>query len=296
MTDLSPETRALLAKAEMTPMPAERRVHVKRAVIAQIAAGTVIMTTSSATAKTGVFGTIATKVLVVASLAGLGAGAVVAWNQAHEAPTSVGATPTSVAATPTSVAATPTSVGASPATARSLPPVPSPTAGALSTTEPARPIVPGVNGPTASPAAPTRANANEVFGSNGPLPLAESRKTAVVRAADERDEHVISPPEPSARAAPQSSLMLQEETRLLLSALRASEAGEPERALAVLDEHAARFPRGVLEPERSAERVRALCRAGRIGEARAAGQRFLATERPAHLAARVRSSCAGSDK
>ncbi len=57
------------------------------------------------------------------------------------------------------------------------------------------------------------------------------------------------PTEPTAdEADPGSSL--REEIALLDRALRASEAGDPVRARAALDEHRARFPSGTLSPER----------------------------------------------
>jgi hypothetical protein len=87
---------------------------------------------------------------------------------------------------------------------------------------------------------------------------------------------------------------LAEETRLLRDADAATRAGDAPRALALLAEHARRFPRGVLGEERDAETVLALCAAGRTSEARAAAQRFLAARPGSPLAGRVRSSCGGS--
>jgi hypothetical protein len=87
---------------------------------------------------------------------------------------------------------------------------------------------------------------------------------------------------------------LAEETRLLRQADAATRGGDGRRALELLDEHARRFPRGVLAEERGAERVLALCAAGRIGEARAAATRFLADRPQSPLAGRVRASCGGT--
>jgi hypothetical protein len=63
-------------------------------------------------------------------------------------------------------------------------------------------------------------------------------------------------------------------------------------ALARLDEHARRFPRGLLGEEREAERVLALCELGRVAEARRAAAAFLAESPRSPLADRVRTSCA----
>jgi hypothetical protein len=83
---------------------------------------------------------------------------------------------------------------------------------------------------------------------------------------------------------------LAEETTLLRDADRALRAGDTATALARLDEHAARFPRGALAPERSAERLIVLCELG-TADPRAVSQ-FLAARADAPLAARVRRACA----
>jgi hypothetical protein len=85
---------------------------------------------------------------------------------------------------------------------------------------------------------------------------------------------------------------LEAETRLLRAADVALRSGDAQRALALLDEHAARFPAGVLEEERAAERVLALCSLGRTHEAQADVERFLRERPRSPLADRVRSSCA----
>ena len=69
-------------------------------------------------------------------------------------------------------------------------------------------------------------------------------------------------------------------------------AHEPARALALLDEHARKFPAGVLGEEAEAERVRALCDAGRGAEARALAAKFVAAHPRSIHVARVESACA----
>lgn len=97
-------------------------------------------------------------------------------------------------------------------------------------------------------------------------------------------------PEPQAARAPVSPL--EEEVHLLRDADRAIKAGKPDAALVLLDQHAAAFPRSALEPERAAERVFALCAAGRVSEARARAAAFLAAYPLGPLAARVQRACA----
>lgn len=61
---------------------------------------------------------------------------------------------------------------------------------------------------------------------------------------------------------------LQEETKLLAAAHAELSRGNAAGALVILDQHAAKFPRGTLAPERRATRAMALCKAGRTDEGR----------------------------
>jgi len=85
---------------------------------------------------------------------------------------------------------------------------------------------------------------------------------------------------------------LAEETRLLQAAQRELARKNASAALALLDEHAARFPRGVLAQERSAARVLALCDLGRSGDARRAAEAFVRSSPQSPLIPRLRASCA----
>lgn len=85
---------------------------------------------------------------------------------------------------------------------------------------------------------------------------------------------------------------IERETELLREAHAASRRGDARAALALLDEHARRFPRGMLTSERSGLRVLALCDAGEVAQARTEASRFLASSPPSGLAERVRRSCA----
>lgn len=98
------------------------------------------------------------------------------------------------------------------------------------------------------------------------------------------------PTPPPVRPPPKKG-MLREEVALLQSAHQALHAGDPTRALAVLDEHAAKHPSGALGQERAALRIDALCRLGRADEARAEARRFLERAPDSLLAERVRNAC-----
>jgi hypothetical protein len=88
--------------------------------------------------------------------------------------------------------------------------------------------------------------------------------------------------------------VLGSEARLLRDALTAMQAGDGERALLLLDEHASRFPKGSMRGERMAERVLILCGLGRADVARGEASRFLSEFSETALAPRVRASCGGT--
>lgn len=119
------------------------------------------------------------------------------------------------------------------------------------------------------------------------------QSAAVVSVSPASPSAAALPAEPPRTAAPRAVSALEEEVRLLREADGANKAGDPNGALLLLDRHAAAFPRSALEPERAAERVFALCEAGRIAEARADADAFLAAHPAGPLAARVRGTCAG---
>jgi hypothetical protein len=97
-------------------------------------------------------------------------------------------------------------------------------------------------------------------------------------------------------ASPQATATIGEESSLLRTADAALHAGNLLEALALLDEHRARFPSGVLAEECSAERVTTLCRLGRTGEACAEARRFDWASSDSPLARGIESSCAAREK
>ncbi|MGH7329144.1 MAG: hypothetical protein ACREJX_12410, partial [Polyangiaceae bacterium] len=84
------------------------------------------------------------------------------------------------------------------------------------------------------------------------------------------------------------------EAALLRNADAALKRGDASGALALVDQHAAQFPNGILAEERDAERVVVLCALGRTDEARAAGAAFLRAHPRSPQASRIRESCAGN--
>ena len=127
--------------------------------------------------------------------------------------------------------------------------------------------------PTVAPVAPIAAGASGAKASSGVArvaPASEPAASASVGAAADT---------------------LAEETSLLRVADQALRAGNAQRALTLLDEHAARYPHGVLEPERSAERMIARCKLGQVDAKTAQG--YLAAHSNSPFAARLQDACQG---
>jgi hypothetical protein len=81
------------------------------------------------------------------------------------------------------------------------------------------------------------------------------------------------------------------ETKLLQSAQSNLREGRSELALAAIEEHASRFPNGVLSPERDASRVFALCARGSVGAARKAAASFALNHPTSPLLSKVSAAC-----
>jgi hypothetical protein len=151
--------------------------------------------------------------------------------------------------------------------------------GSASVSERRAPALPsGASQPAASVYAPHPAREIRVH--------AEAPTTASDVSAGVRED-----PAPSNIAA-----TLDAELALIRRARAALNDGRPEEALAALDEHASRFPSGVLAEDRAAQRILALCALARPDAAREEGQRFfLDYPRSPHVAA-IRGSCAFSSR
>jgi hypothetical protein len=82
-----------------------------------------------------------------------------------------------------------------------------------------------------------------------------------------------------------------DELALIRAALGSLNAGHPREALQQLDQHAARYPTGVMAEERAGLRAIALCAAGDTRAGLAEQARFLRQAPSSALAARVRGAC-----
>src|SRR5690606_12656564 len=123
-----------------------------------------------------------------------------------------------------------------------------------------------------------------------PAPEPE-RQPAEEQAAPRPVRPRITAPAPAPPALAEEHTLIAE-TALLRSAHRALREGAPDRALALLNTHSARYPRGALREECAATRVLALCALDRRAEAQAEIAAFLAAYPNSMHTARVRAACA----
>lgn len=100
----------------------------------------------------------------------------------------------------------------------------------------------------------------------------------------------------SAASEPANADRLALETRALREAQRALRGGQPERALALLDEQDGRYAGGALGQERAAARVMALCQSGQARQSRQLAERFERKFSGSPLLGRVRSACASGQR
>lgn len=108
-----------------------------------------------------------------------------------------------------------------------------------------------------------------------------------------RPAAATTPPDVSSAAAPRADARsrLSEESHILSQAQHALRAHAAQDALTWIEEHAAKFPHGVLVQEREAARVLALCQLERDADAHEAQADFLRSWPSSPLSDRVRNAC-----
>jgi hypothetical protein len=263
VSELSPETRALLEAGRHRPgLTPVHRDRLRAEILVRTAGAAVVTTATSAAALTSLAAKVIGGVVLVAATGAAVASGTGAWPRRAQpqAPQVVLAAPRAATTAPTERVVT-----AAPSPAPSAQPAVSPVV--VARTEP----------PPRASARPQEAPAPPVAADDAVVP-----ERVAEGASDRASQPASLPDEPR----------LEQEVRLLREADRAVKGGEPDRALLLLDQHAAAFPHSTLEPERSAERVFALCRAGRVAQARADAATFLALHPAGPLAVRVRGTCA----
>jgi hypothetical protein len=295
MSELSRETKELLARGrEGEPLGASHRARLKRTVLAQVAAATVVVSSTQAAAWTSLASKALAALGIVATLGAAGAVGVRAWQGSRS---SLRPTRAVVVAPPPPIARTPFPPPAEVQGLDTGPVTNDTSAAAFAATVPQAPASLGAPLPTMAtmPAMPERTPSppasprTEMHASALPETLAPTFPTTIPAAPAVASDSV-----PVSPAVSPGQSALEQEAALLRQADAFLKGGDAANALRLLDDLAARFPHGSLEPERSAERVFALCRAGRVDDARREAGMFLEAHGIGPLATRVRASCGGS--
>ena len=152
---------------------------------------------------------------------------------------------------------------------------------------------PAERGALPAPAAPRQIAAREPDVERLEQPNAE-RAPQEARLPEPRRREPVALQLPREDSVKDGEDSVKDEAALLASARAAIGSGDAELALERLDEHAIRFPRGVLVQERRAARVLALCASGRASEARAAAEAFIAENPRSPLVSSVRRACSAT--
>jgi hypothetical protein len=97
----------------------------------------------------------------------------------------------------------------------------------------------------------------------------------------------------SARDHTGEAPQIASEVALLKRAQRELASANASESLALLDDHAQRYPEGALKAERLGARVFALCQLGQVERARATAREFLSIAGSSPLVPRVLASCGG---
>ncbi len=292
MNDLTPEDDALLRQARTGDMPtAEDQARVKRKLLLQLGVGVAVGTSATsasggAASATGLVaggGVVATvaKVVVAMSIAvgAVGSGVVIL-RATHGDAKVVAPKPLHPAIATAAPAVLARDVPAT-GTAFAAPVISQASAEALPLRE-ARAAAPSSSRDTRESPSPRL---------HAPRPADEDPSPALRPAASAAPSPTTTGPEPPVASAGPATVAAEAE--LLRDADAALKGGDAGRALALLNEHSARFPKGILVEERDAERVVVLCALGRIDEARASAGSFLQSWPMSPLAGRVRASCGG---
>ena len=126
-----------------------------------------------------------------------------------------------------------------------------------------------------------------------PAPAMEKPPRTTAAGAREAAEREATAPDRAAGV--EASADLQEETALLRRVQQELRVGRGARALELLDASSSRLERGQLRQERLAAEVLAACLVGDVERARRGARAFTAENPATPSAARLRSSCVGSE-
>ena len=141
---------------------------------------------------------------------------------------------------------------------------------------------------------PARASEADVHSSATPLRASPSAGDAITEPNGRPAAAAFPVSSPATTAPPGSTRQLEREVALLDAARRALAAGNPQRALSILDRHAHELGRGALRPESTIVRVQALLATGQRAAAERAAEPILTSTPSSRHAQSLRSLLAAS--
>ena len=144
-------------------------------------------------------------------------------------------------------------------------------------------------------APPTPATQSPATNDTSPVVASVSPASPASSATDAPRPSAARLPEPAAEPTASAGSSVHAELGTLEQARGALSAGEPARALSILDAYSTRYPRGSMGPEATVLRVEALVRAGDPSAAARVGNAFLAGNPHSPYAERIRSLLGGSN-
>ncbi len=284
MNQLSSGARALIDRVGVADGPSGRdRERVRKSLFGAIAASATVAgsagTALGAHAGSGLGTAAAAEVAGsggLAALTGKGSAAIALWFVAGGAAGTAIATPVALYSEDRPEAA-----------------VVAPTHGPAANAEPAveRRAASATNAKTSEPSQPAFAGVPRETAGNRGSATGESQASSIEPPKNSRG--VSRAPDP-AREKPAEAPQIASELALLKSAQRELASANASQSLALLDDHARRYPEGALKAERLGARVFALCQLGQVEQARAAAREFLSVAGSSPLVPRVLASCAGS--
>ncbi len=175
-------------------------------------------------------------------------------------------------------------------TVRPPPPAPGRSGGVPTPPEPSHAIAPSPAAPATAAPAPSPSRPHRSGKSPGPLPAPAPAPAPPPSSAPSSSSAPAPAPSPSS-APGETTSSLAEETRLLERAQAALKRGEPQTAIEILRASERKFPRGVLQEERAALGVIALCETEQTDAGRRAAAAFVRRHPGSGLTSRVRNAC-----
>jgi hypothetical protein len=134
---------------------------------------------------------------------------------------------------------------------------------------------------------------------SSPPPALQEERAIEQAPTTEPVADIATPPPHAAKPSASGASSLANEIQIMHDVQAALSAGQPARALQLLDDAAKTYGGrygGAMGEERAAARIVTLCRLGRTDEARAEAARFIHDRPRSPLVERVRSTCAKSSE